>query len=282
MFRMRRGAFVPSMGLKLVIKAGAVRVFAISAFSCLLASVNCTAYAAPVTKAFSLKPDEELDLNYDLESHRRVNLRVCSDYLVIDMPDHLMVIVAQAPSWSVRAISHVRKLVGVSTQSEWVRRGSPFNFLKVTSIPEWPLIRQGTKPYLTWQATHFALPYKTQEGAIVSLAHGRVGDFLVLGEGVLPKPACQIVSTLIQTPKAVSGLPVQLNLWDTEKVSSKMNSVFLFSGVKQTGPRAVIAKSAAVAKRKSLPSSEGYKVCKDPREVWVSNADTEGFEGLMH
>lgn len=270
------------MGLRFVIKIGAIRFFAISAFAYLLACINCAASAAPAAKVFSLKPDEELDLSYEVESHRRVNLRVCSDYLVIDMPDHHMVIVAQAPSWSVRAISPVRKMVGVSTQPEWVRRGSPFNFLKVTSIPEWPVVKQGTKPFLNWQATHFALPYKTHDGAIVPLNRGRVGDFLVLGEGVLPKQPCQIVSTLIQTPKAVSGLPVQLNLWDTEKTSTKMNSLFLFSGVKQSGPKTVVAKSAAVVKRKSLPSSEGYKVCKDPRDVWVSNADTEGFEGLMH
>lgn len=261
---------------------GAMRVFAINAFACLFACINCAAFAAPAAKPFSLKSDEELDLSYEVESHRRVNLRVCSDYLVVDMPDHHMVIVAQAPSWNVRAISPVRKLVGVSTQPEWVRRGSPFNFLKVTSIPEWPLVKQGTKPYLNWQATHFVLPYKTQSGAIVPLNRGNVGDFLVLGEGVLPKPACQIVSTLIQTPKAVAGLPVQLNLWDTEKTSTKMNSLFLFSGVKQSGPRTVLAKSAVVVKRRSLPSYEGYKVCKDPRDVWVSDADTEGFEGLMH
>lgn len=254
----------------------------ISVFACLLAISNCAAYAAPATKAFSLKPDEELDVNYDLESHRRVNLRVCSDYLVVDMPDHHMVIVAQAPSWNVQAISPIRKLIGVITQREWVRRGSPFNFLKVTSIPEWPLINQGMKPFLSWQATHFALPYKTQEGATVPLARGRVGDFLVLGEGVLPKAACQIVSTLIQTPKAVSGLPVQLNLWDTEKTSSKMNSLFLFSGVNQSGPKTVMAKQVSIVKRRSLPSAEGYKVCKDPRDVWVSHADTEGFEELMH
>ncbi|MBS1957235.1 MAG: hypothetical protein JST89_23815 [Cyanobacteria bacterium SZAS-4] len=261
---------------------GTIRVLAIVVFGYLLACINCAASAAPATKPFFLKPDEELDLGYEVESHRRVNVRVCSDYLVVDMPDHHMVIVAQAPGWNVRAISPVRKLVGVSTQPEWVRRGSPFNFLKVTSIPEWPLVKQGTKPYLDWQATYFVLPYKTQDGAIVPLKRGQVGDFLVLGEGVLPKQACQIVSTLIQTPKAVSGLPVQLNLWDTEKTSTKMNSLFLFSGVKQSGPKAVIVKSAAVNKRRSLPSSEGYKVCKDPRDVWVSNADTEGFEGLMH
>lgn len=248
----------------------------------LFACMNYAAYAAPAAKNFSLKPDEELDLNYEVESHRRVNVRVCSDYLVVDMPDHHMVIVSQAPSWNVRAISPVRKLVGVSTQTEWVRRGSPFNFLKVTSIPEWPVIKQGTKPYMNWQATHFVLPYKTQDGAMVPVSRGRVGDYLVLGEGVLPKQACQIVATLLQTPKAANGLPVQLNLWDTEKTSTKMNSLFLFSGVNRSGPKTVLAKSATVGKRKNLPSSEGYRLCKDPREVWVSEADTEGFEGLMH
>ena len=193
-----------------------------------------------------------------------------------------MIIVAQAPGWNVRAISPVRKLIGTSTLQEWVRRGSPFNFLKVTSIPEWPLVRMGTKSFSNWQAAQYGLPYKTRAGGVVPLSRGKVGDFVVLGEGVLPKQACQIVTTLIQTPKSVNGLPVQLNLWETEKTSSKMNSLFLFSGVNQGGPREVEAKQLSIVKRHSLPSSEGYKVCKDPRDVWVSHADTEGFEGLMH
>lgn len=269
-------------GLSNVRKAHPLMICAIASAASLFACGNCAVQAAPALKAFALKSDEELDLNYELEMQRRVNVRISSDYLSIDLPDHHMVILAQAPSWSVRAISPVRKLTGLSTLQEWVRRGSPFNFLKVTSIPEWPLIKQGTRPYLNWQATDYALPYKTQDGKVVPLSRGRVGEFLVLGEGVLPKQACQIIATLIQTPKSVSALPVQLNLWDTDKSSSKMNSVFLFSGSNDGGPKTVAAKKVAIVKRRGLPTFNGYKECKDPRDVWVSHDDTEGFEGLLH
>jgi hypothetical protein len=265
-----------------VTKAGPVRVLNVFLSACLLAVLNCAVYAAPAAKVFALKPDEELNLSYELETHRSANLRICSDYVSVDLPEHHMIILASAPNWDVRAISPVRKLTGVSTCKEWVRRGCPFNFLKVTSIPEWPLVRDGTSPFSNWQAAHYVLPFKTQAGAAVPLSRGKVGDFAVLGEGVLPKQACQIVSTLIQTPKSVNGLPVQLTLWETEKTSSKVNSLFLYSGVNEGGPKAVEAKHVAVVKRHSLPSSAGFKVCKDPRDVWVSHADTEGFEGLMH
>jgi hypothetical protein len=234
-------------------------------------------------KAFSLKPDQELDLEYQqgVNQTRSASVRICQDYLCVDLPEVQMIIVSQAPNWNVRAISPARKLTGVSTLQDWVRRGSPLNFLKVTSIPEWPLIRDGSRPFLNWQASHFVLPYKTQAGAVVPLSRGKVGDFLVLGEGVLPSQPCQILSTLIQTPKSVSALPVSLNLWDTDKSSSKMNSMFLFSGVKSGGPQTLVVKNVAVVKRRSLPSYQGCKVCKDPRDVWVSHADTEGFEGLL-
>lgn len=233
------------------------------------------------SRQFVLKPDQELDVSYVIAFHGQCNLRVSTDYLVIELPDHHMTIVSQAPSWDVKVISPTRKLVGTCKFDEWVRRGSPFNFLKVTSIPEWPLIKVDNARFHDWSAEHYALPYKTQRGTAVPLIKGRVGDFIVLGEGVIPKQACQIVATLIQTPKKASGLPVSLNLWDTDKSSTKLNPVFLFSGVKRNGPKEVEARTVALTKRKMLPSSQGYKVCKDTRDVWVSHADTEGFEGLM-
>jgi hypothetical protein len=263
-------------------KVQLARVFGFLFIALLITATNGAVCAETVQKDFSLKPDEELDLEYQQEGKsRNANVRICKDYLCIDLPEVQMVIVAQAPGWNVRAISPARKLTGVSTLQEWVRRGSPLNFLKVTSIPEWPLIRDGSRPFLNWQASHFVLPYKTQTGTVVPLSRGKVGDFLVLGEGVLPKQPCQILSTLIQTPNSVAALPVQLSLWDTDKSSSKMNSVFLFSGVNNGGPKTVVAKNVAVVKRRSLPAYKGYKECKDPRDVWVSHADTEGFEGLL-
>jgi hypothetical protein len=246
---------------------------------CLMVLVAPYSYAGSA-QAFSLKPDEELDLTFAASLQGHAHLRVSNDFLCVEIPEHHMIIVAEAPTWSVRAISPPRKLTGVSSFEDWVRRGSPLNFLKVTSIPEWPLIRLGSKPFMQWQATAYALPYKTQQGKAVPLNRGRVGDFLVLGEGILPAPACQIVATLIQTPK-VNGLPVQLNLWDTEQ-SSKINSVFLFSGGKDTGPKELEATKLTIVKKRSLPSIRGYKTCRDPREVWFSHADTEGFEGLLH
>lgn len=281
MFRMAGKTFVPLMRWLRVTRIALARVFGFLFVACFATTASPAVHAAPSGQNFSLKPDEELDLNYELEMHRRVNLRICKDYLSIDLPDHQMVILAQAPNWNVRAISPVRKLTGVSTCQEWVRRGSPFNFLKVTSIPEWPLVRVGTRPFLNWSATCFALPYKTRDGGIVPVSRGKVGEFLVLGEGLFPKQACQIVATLIQTPKSAAALPVQLNLWDTDKTSSKMNSIFLYSGVNNGGPKAMEAKKIAIVKRHSLPSYQGYRECKDPRDVWVSHADTEGFEGLL-
>ncbi|MBS2004220.1 MAG: hypothetical protein JST44_22125 [Cyanobacteria bacterium SZAS LIN-5] len=273
--------FVPLMRWLHVTNTALARVFGFLLMAYFAAAAFPAVCAAPSGQAFSLKPDEELDLSYELEMHRRVNLRICKDYLSIDLPDHQMVILSQAPDWRVRAISPVRKLTGVSTCQDWVRRGSPLNFLKVTSIPEWPLVRTGIRPFLNWNATCYALPYKTQNGAIVPVSRGNVGDFLVLGEGFFPKQPCQIVATLIQTPKSVAALPLQLNLWDTDKMSSKMNSLFLYSGVNNGGPKAMEAKKIAVVKRHSLPSYQGYKECKDPRDVWVSHADVEGFEGLL-
>jgi hypothetical protein len=258
--------------------------FRLTSYFTILLSLCLTVLVAPRSyagnaQALTLKPDEELDLTFAANSEGHAAVRISSDFLCVDLPAQHMIIVAEAPMWSVRAISPPRKLTGVSSFQDFVRRGSPLNFLKVTSIPEWPLIRLGSKPFMQWQATAYALPYKTQQGKAVPLSRGRVGDFLVLGEGTLPKPACQILATLIQTPKA-SGLPVQLNLWDTEQ-STKVNSVFLFSGGKHTGPKELATTKVAIVKRRRLPSVEGYKTCKDPRDVWFSHADTEGFEGLM-
>lgn len=282
MFRMAGEIFVPLMSQKNVIKVLRVTVTGILLSAFFLAGIMPARSAPAESKPFTLKPDEELDLSYELESQRRVDLRVCKDYLSIDLPDHHMIIVAQAPTWTVRAISPVRKMTGVSSCQEWVRRGSPFNFLKVTSIPEWPLVKDGTRPFKQWQVLHYALPYKNREGGLVPLSRGKVGDFLVVGEGLFPKQPCQIVSTLIQTPKSAFAIPVQLTLWDTEKSSSKMNSLFLYSGVNRGGPKAIEAKKVTVVKRRALPSYQGYKECKDPRDVWVSQSDTEGFEGLLH
>jgi hypothetical protein len=238
------------------------------------------ANAESAAKVFVLKPDEELDLTFAATLEARTLVRICKDYLAVELPEQHMIIVAEAPTWSVRAISPIRKLTGVSSLQEWMRRGSPMNFLKVTALPEWPLIRLGSKPFQQWQATAYALPYKTQQGAIVPLTRGRVGDMVVLGEGYLPQQACEIMHTLIQTPK-VKGLPVQINLWDADNSTNKINPLFIFSGGKASGPKELVTKSFAIVKRHGLPSSAGYKVCKNTHEVWVSPADTEGFEGLM-
>jgi hypothetical protein len=221
-----------------------------------------------------------LDVTFTASLEARSLVRICDAFLCVEIPDQHMIIVAEAPTWSVRAISPIRKLTAVSPLQEWMRRGSPMNFLKVTALPEWPLIRLGPKPFRNWQATAYALPYKTHEGAIVPLTRGRVGNMVVLGEGSLPQQACEIMHTLIQTPK-VKGLPVQIDLLDADNSTTKINPLFIFSGGSATGPKELVTKSIAIVKRHSLPSSAGYKVCKNTRDVWVSPTDTEGFEGLM-
>ncbi|HEY9676940.1 MAG TPA: hypothetical protein V6C76_02975 [Drouetiella sp.] len=237
-------------------------------------------FAAETGKPLVLKPDEELNVNLSTSLNGKCNVRVNKEYLFVDLPQHQIELVAKAPEWNVEAISEPRKLTGKCTLEEFVRRGSPLNFLKIGSVPEWPLIPQPKTTFNGWVASAYAMPFKTQKGDVVPLSRGRVGNVVVLGAGVIPMPACRIISTLIQTPK-VDGITVKLFLTQMDASTTKMNSVFLFSGMKRTNPKEVDTLSAAIAKRKPLPSVKGYKVCKDPRDVWVSHADTEGFEGLM-
>jgi len=251
-------------------------VFAL--FLCaVLTEIAATGEAVAVNKSLTLKPDQELNLIQTSEGKIN-NLRLCSDYFCVEFADYRVFLVCKAPQWNVRIIAPVKKLYFDMPLQDWVRRGSPLNFLHVTSVPEWPTVRVGQQDFLNLRVTKFALPYKVGQRT-AALSKGTVGQVLSLTEGA-PPAAGMIMETFYHTPK-VPGLPLTTSIWDFDKQSGTMSSMFLYSGGTFNSKLDLKTSKSWISKRSPLPSIAGFKVAATARDIWVNQADARGFEDLM-
>jgi hypothetical protein len=259
--------------------------FAISGYFLLLATVSagfmqpfCLHPATAATKdTQQVRDGEELNAIEKLRNHE-IHFRACKEYFCAENPGVGVALVARAPDWSVEEISPKRKLYSITPFKEFLRRGVPANFLVLSQLQDWPTVRKETREVQDFPVTAFAMPYLTPDRKIVPLKRGSVGELLVY-TGFNTPAIGQIQARLLRIPWA-DGLTLSMHVWLSERNSAKYNSIFIYSGSKPT-QTVLELKKIWTEIQHPLPSTRGYKLCKDSHEIWVDKADTEGFNELL-
>ena len=228
----------------------------------------------------ALKPSEELHLSQKVENIL-ADVRIADNFLCADLSIQHVMIISQAPLWTVQVLSRKKGIYYEVPLQEWLRRGCPLNFFRATEIPQWPLLKKGSIQFLHQQALELALPYIDKQRHVVPLKNGNAGHLIVMND-ILPANAAKIMSTLYQTPKS-DFYPLQLRVgWQLHKTyTAKPNEVFLFSGGKE-GP-AIMLDTTQISKgpKRPLPTPAGLKPCKDPGSLWTDSSDVDGIRQLM-
>jgi len=249
-------------------------------------SIVC-AFAAlclTIVPSHGKEPDEKTigqgdELNILQTYHgKEAHMRACRSYFCVDLKDYGMILISQAPDWTVQEISPKRRLYAETPLKLWLRRGVPLNFLHLGTLPDWPAVPVKNKVEQGIPVDIYALPYLTSQHRPVSVSKGTVGEMTVFS-GFKDNPSGQIISTLYHIPH-VDGLPLSMRLWATDGADKKYNSIFVYSGAER-GSNDLVLKKLWLSKRQSLPGKEGYRLCKDSREIWVNSAETDGINELM-
>lgn len=267
-------AVVKKRGCVYAAKSAASTAVAVGCLISALFLQALSAYAAPETTPALLKPDQEVHLT-QVSNSVKADVRIGNDFLCADLGIKGLVIVAQAPLWTVRVISQKKQLYYEVPLQEWLRRGCPLNFIRLTAIPEWTLVPSGHKKFLNQDVLAFSLPFLNKQQKVVPLESGHAGELLAL-DGQLPTNAARIMGTLFQTPKS-NYYPLQMRLKTYERNDRKFNDVFVFSGSKENSSPMMETNKISVTSKHPLPGLAGLKLCHDPGALWTDRSDVEGM-----